>query len=178
MQQFLGTKGFAKARADRPTISLSADRRSLTLTIRVKEGARYRIGTLDVDMLGGEWLIPKEELLDMVGLETGELFDLLKLGRDAQRIGDVFRDMGYANAGVSFRDQFHDERRVIDLSGRIGGDLATARSPARLDAVLGVVWGDPLHVGVEVTHGLTPAAADWGGGLWLGWGATKRSPQD
>ena len=66
----------------------------------------------------------------------------------------------------------------VDLSGRIGGDLATARSPARLDAVLGVVWGDPLHVGVEVTHGLTPAAADWGGGLWLGWGATKRSPQD
>jgi len=116
VQQFLGTRGFAKARAERPRISLSTDRRSLTVTVRVSEGRRYAIGALDVDMVDSEWLVPREELVKMIGLETGTLFDLMKISQDAQRIGDVFRDMGYANAGVSFRDVTDDERRVIDLT--------------------------------------------------------------
>ncbi|MDP6943105.1 MAG: outer membrane protein assembly factor BamA [Myxococcota bacterium] len=116
VQQFLGTKGFAKARADRPTISLSADRKSLTLTLRVDEGGRFTISKVDVDMLGGEWIIPREELMAMVEVEPGSVFDLMKLSIDAQKIGDAFKDMGYANAGVSFRDNTDDETRRIELT--------------------------------------------------------------
>jgi outer membrane protein insertion porin family len=116
VQQYLGTKGFAKARAERPRISLSPDRRSLTVTMRVDEGERYTIGTLDVAMIGAEWIVPKEKLLESIGLENGETFDLMKISQDAQKMGDIFRDMGYANAGVSFRDKTDDATRVIDLT--------------------------------------------------------------
>jgi len=66
----------------------------------------------------------------------------------------------------------------VDLSGRVGGDLATARSPARLEAGLGVAWGSQLHLGTELTVGLTPAAADWGAGAWVGWGAVPSPRRD
>jgi hypothetical protein len=60
-------------------------------------------------------------------------------------------------------------RGHLNLSGRVGGDLATSRSPARLEAVSGLVWADGWLVGLEGTAGLTPAAADWGAKVSVGW---------
>jgi len=59
----------------------------------------------------------------------------------------------------------------IDVLGRVGGDLATKRSPARLETALGAAAGRHVRVGLEVSAGLTPAAANWGAGAWLGWSA-------
>ncbi|MFT5680156.1 MAG: hypothetical protein ACI8RZ_001061 [Myxococcota bacterium] len=58
------------------------------------------------------------------------------------------------------------------LSGRIGGALGTARNPARLTAALSAERGHPWRVGLTTEIGLTRAAANLGGGVWIGhrWG--------
>ena len=62
----------------------------------------------------------------------------------------------------------------LSLSGRLGGALPTARNPSRLSSTLSATWGHSWQVGVAGEIGLTPAAADLGGRLWLGhcWGCT------
>jgi len=62
------------------------------------------------------------------------------------------------------------QRGHLHFSGRAGGDLATQRSPARLTTTAGALWADGFLVGLEATAGLSPAAADWGGRIWVGWG--------
>ena len=59
------------------------------------------------------------------------------------------------------------------LRGRLGGGWPSARSPARMNAALGLGWqgGRGLSAGAEGAAGLTPAAADLTVGLWAGWQA-------
>lgn len=58
------------------------------------------------------------------------------------------------------------------ISSRVGGALATSRNPSRLTASLSAERGDPWRVGVTGEIGLTRAAADLGGEVWLArrWG--------
>jgi hypothetical protein len=67
--------------------------------------------------------------------------------------------------------------KPVTLTGRLGGALATARNPARIEAILGAERGNPWRVGVTGTVGLTPAAGDLGAGVWLGhrWGCGSDS---
>jgi len=61
----------------------------------------------------------------------------------------------------------------LDISGNLGGDLATVRSPARLSSQAGLRWGERFHVGAFGGTGLTPAAADWNAMVQLGWSGVK-----
>ena len=60
----------------------------------------------------------------------------------------------------------------LSLSGRMGGSLATARNPSRLSSTLSATWGSPWQLGATGEIGLSPAAADLGGTIWIGhcWG--------
>ena len=58
----------------------------------------------------------------------------------------------------------------VRVDTRVGGGWGTSRNPARMDASLGVEGGCPWLMGARALAGLTPAAADWGGQLWVGWG--------
>jgi hypothetical protein len=59
----------------------------------------------------------------------------------------------------------------VRLGARAGGELATARNPARMEAALGAETVCPTLSGLEASAGLTPAAADWSVRAWVGWGA-------
>lgn len=65
----------------------------------------------------------------------------------------------------------------VTATSRIGGALATARNPARLSSDLALSIGNPWRVGIRGELGLSPAAADLGGGVWVGhrWGLQDAS---
>lgn len=131
--------------------------------------------------LGGGWRVKLPNARDEGELGSDET-DVQLLGT----IGRRWRSVSIrASAGLDIRGdpiRFANQddipqlwlstvghRGKLNVSGRVGGDLQTGRSPARLEAVGGVVWADGWLVGAEATAGLTPAAPDWGARLWLGW---------
>ena len=111
--------GFIEARVDDPIVTLSTDMQSISITIRVSEGPRYRVGTIAVEAVDEDWIVPREQLRALVQLEEGQVFDWLTMQQDAQRIGDVFRDRGYANATVTNDHALHDDDHVVDLVFKI-----------------------------------------------------------
>ena len=112
-------RGYIEARIDDPIVTLSPDKKSMSITVRVSEGPRYRVGEIDVTMADEDWLVDKESLRDLVQLESGQVFDWLIMQQDAQRIGDVFRDRGYANATVTNDHKLHDDGHVVDLTFKV-----------------------------------------------------------
>jgi len=132
------TKGFIQAQPGEPVVTLSPDKKWMTITVNIKEGPRFKVGDIDVEMaeipgpdgkpVSDSWLIPKERLLKKVRLEKKAWFDYKTLQEDVGRIGDMFRDKGYANSVVNFVPQVDPTTRIVDITFKVQkGDLVYFR---------------------------------------------------
>lgn len=106
-------RGFINVRVDKPVVSLSPDKRFITITIRVEEGESYKVGKLD---FSGDLLISKEELRTKMVSQENETFNRSLLARDIQAITDVYYDQGYAYANITPVTAVNAEKRTIDLT--------------------------------------------------------------
>ncbi|WNG46341.1 outer membrane protein assembly factor BamA [Archangium minus] len=106
-------EGFINVRVDKPTVSLSADKRYIFVTIRVTEGERYDIGKID---FSGDLVVPKEELAKLMTSSTGTHFSRTQLGQDIQSITDVYYDRGYAYANINPVTSINADARTVDLT--------------------------------------------------------------
>ncbi|MFT7579239.1 MAG: outer membrane protein insertion porin family [Myxococcota bacterium] len=126
------TKGFVQVRVDDPVVSLSPDKRSMSIAIKVTEGPRFKTGKLDVtevirDPATGkyvplpedDWLIPREQLTRSFSLKPGTWFDYQLLEQDRSRIGARFKDLGYANANVTIDNDVDSEARTFGVNFRV-----------------------------------------------------------
>jgi outer membrane protein insertion porin family len=109
-------RGFINVKVDKPSISLSADKRYIFITIRLDEGDQYYIGKLD---FSGDLLVPKEGLRVKMGSRETEVFNRSRLAGDIQRITDVYYDQGYAYANVTPVTAVSPEKKSIDLTFEI-----------------------------------------------------------
>ncbi|HSP81976.1 MAG TPA: outer membrane protein assembly factor BamA [Myxococcaceae bacterium] len=106
-------EGYINVRVDKPTVSLSSDKRYIYITIRVTEGERYDIGKID---FSGDLVVPKEELAKLMNARTGEHFSRTALGQDIQAITDVYYDRGYAYANINPVTAINADEKTVDLT--------------------------------------------------------------
>ncbi|HET7755142.1 MAG TPA: outer membrane protein assembly factor BamA, partial [Anaeromyxobacteraceae bacterium] len=113
VQFVYGDRGYLYAKVEQPAISLSPDRRFMTITLRIEEGQQYRVGNVSFE---GE-LLDREPILHRISkVEPGELFARSKVGKDLTAVGDVYKDLGYAYANVTPLTQVHEEEKTVDIS--------------------------------------------------------------
>ena len=91
-------KGYVEVSVSRPVIRLSRDKRFIYVTIRIEEGPQFSTGKVDIQ---GDFIVPKEELWDLVTLTEGETFSYGTARTDAERIRDLYMDAGYAYVNVN-----------------------------------------------------------------------------
>jgi outer membrane protein insertion porin family len=106
-------EGFINVRVDKPTVSLSADKRYIYITIRVTEGERYDIGKID---FSGDLVTEKERLGKLMRSRTGEHFNRSLLSQDILALTDVYYDEGYAYANINPVTSVNAEGRTVDLT--------------------------------------------------------------
>jgi outer membrane protein insertion porin family len=106
-------EGFINVRVDKPTVSLSADKRYIYVTIKVTEGERYDIGKID---FAGDLVVPREELARLMTSRSGRNFSRSQLGQDIQAITDVYYDRGYAYANINPVTAVNAETKTVDLT--------------------------------------------------------------
>lgn len=114
ISQFYYDQGYIKARVGQPRVELSPDRSRLFITIPVEEGERYRTG--DVDVVG-DFLeaYPKDDVMKLVTLEQGEWFSSTELRATIDRVGELYKDEGYAYVNVSPDTRVDEDGRVVSL---------------------------------------------------------------
>jgi len=119
VQYFYLTKGYVQIQVGEPSVTLSADKRSMEVVIPVVEGPRYKVGTINIEMADGEWLVEKSTLEKRLTLKTGEWFDYANMQADTASIAGVYRDRGYANANVSSDHQIDPDGKTFGVTFRI-----------------------------------------------------------
>jgi outer membrane protein insertion porin family len=108
IQSLYYNKGYINIRVGRPAVSLSADRRYISITIPLEEGEPYDFGELS---LGGEFFGQEAQAKSLITVREGERFSSLELQKTLSALQDYFRDQGYANVQVQ-------PQTAVDVAGK------------------------------------------------------------
>ena len=79
--------------------ALSEDKEYINIEIELEEGIRYKLGAVSFKgELGNQ---KTDELMQLVSIQEGEIFNWGAIVNDVQKITDVFVDQGYAFANIN-----------------------------------------------------------------------------
>lgn len=90
--------GFLRARVERPEVVEDEQEHEVSIRIRIHEGARTYVRSLQ---FAGNDTISTKEIEDALALEVGRPFDPGLVAADAYRIYSLYADLGYAYAKVT-----------------------------------------------------------------------------
>ncbi|MCB0422888.1 MAG: outer membrane protein assembly factor BamA, partial [Bdellovibrionales bacterium] len=108
--------GFVQAKVDRPQVYVSPDKKSITISIRVSEGERFSIGSVDFI---GDLLFDQSELAAAVENKEGVRFSYERLQKDLRALTAKYGDLGYAYTNVIPRTQIREKDRIVDITYEI-----------------------------------------------------------
>ncbi|RME51159.1 MAG: outer membrane protein assembly factor BamA, partial [Deltaproteobacteria bacterium] len=108
--------GFINCKVEEPVVTLSSDKRSISVRFRVDEGKQYRVGNIDIT---GDLIFDKEELMKHLVLRKGDVFVRSKFQRDNDFIAGKYQNKGFAFANVNLKTKLHPENLTIDLTYEI-----------------------------------------------------------
>lgn len=105
--------GYLKVKAGLPQVSLSRDRKWITLTFHVTEGEKYKVRNVDME---GDILTTKEELASKFKLKPGQIYSRKNVEADLILLSQLYGDQGYAFANINPVIQPHDEDLTADVT--------------------------------------------------------------
>ena len=108
--------GYVMVKVSEPEITLSKDRKSIIITIKIEEGDKYRLGSLDIR---GDILTIKEELLKGLKSRVGKLYRSSLVHKDLLWLSDRYADEGYAYVDISPMTRIEHEKRLVHLVFKI-----------------------------------------------------------
>ncbi|MFT3917253.1 MAG: outer membrane protein assembly factor BamA [Anaeromyxobacteraceae bacterium] len=105
-------RGYVLVKVGKPTVSLSADRKWIYITIPIEEGEPYTIGNVK---FSGQLLDMGAVLPRVVRSKAGDGFVRSRVGQDLFAVTDVYKDLGYAYANVTPITNTDAAKRTIDI---------------------------------------------------------------
>ncbi len=108
--------GYVTVNVSEPEITLSTDRKSILITIRIEEGDRYRLGSLDIT---GDLLTSKEDLLKGLTIQVGKYYRSSLVHKDLLWLADRYADEGYAYVDVAPLTRLDREQKLVHLVFKI-----------------------------------------------------------
>jgi outer membrane protein insertion porin family len=112
IQGYYFDRGFISVKIAEPRLELSADKRSLYISIAIDEGEQYRIGSIEMK---GDLLEKPEILLGRLQVKPGEIFNRSKVAQDVQAIADYYKDKGYAYVNSTPETTVNEKQRTVSL---------------------------------------------------------------
>lgn len=106
-------KGFVQVKVGVPSVRLSRDKKYLYITISIEEGDQFSVGSVDVQ---GDFIVEKEELMDMIELSKGDVFSYGTMRRDLQKLQALYRDSGFAYVNVNPLNRINQEDKSVDVA--------------------------------------------------------------
>ncbi len=98
LRSFYLNQGFLEFNIDSTQVALSPDKKGVFITINITEGQKYTV--TDVK-LAGDLLVPEAELLSLLTLKPGDVFNRERLTESSKRVSDRLGNDGYAFAQIN-----------------------------------------------------------------------------
>ncbi len=109
-------EGYVDVKLDRPQVYVTPDRKSIYITIRVEEGERYKVGTVD---FAGDLLFDRDELFTATKINGSGWYKHETLLADIRALQAKYGDLGYAYANIIPRTRKREKDREVDITFEI-----------------------------------------------------------
>ncbi len=111
---FYHNKGFIESKVGDPAIS--RDGNALTIVLPIKEGERFRVGTVS---LTGDLILEKDVLLAMLKIRDEKFLNRQVLRDDTLKITDLYAEHGYAYAEIHPSIKKSENGKRVDIALRL-----------------------------------------------------------
>lgn len=98
LRSFYLNRGYLEFNVDSTQVSITPDKHDIYITVNITEGEKYEVSDVKI---GGELLIPEDEIRALITVKPGETFSREKLSESTKAIGDRLGQDGYAFANVN-----------------------------------------------------------------------------
>jgi outer membrane protein insertion porin family len=109
-------EGYVQIKVDRPQVYVTPDKKGIYITIRVEEGERYKVGSID---FAGDLLFPRAELEEATEIDGTGWYQHETLLKDIRTVQAKYGDLGYAYANIIPRTRPRDKDRELDITFEI-----------------------------------------------------------
>jgi outer membrane protein insertion porin family len=110
LRSYYQNRGYLDFSIESTQVSITPDRRDIYITVNIHEGAKYTVSKVE---LGGQMLLPREELEKLVQLKPGDVFSREKLAASTKAIADRLGNEGYAFANANAIPELDKEKRTV-----------------------------------------------------------------
>jgi outer membrane protein insertion porin family len=83
--------GFVLSQVAKPDVAVAPDRRTVAVTVRIEEGAQFRVGKIS---FSGDALVAGQKYDSAITTKTGEVFSRTKVMEDLGRIREFHEQTG------------------------------------------------------------------------------------
>ncbi len=103
-------QGYLDFNVESTQVSITPDRKDVFITINLSEGEKYTVSEVRI---GGQTLVPKEELEKLLRVAPGDVFSRQKLIESQKAITDRLGNDGYAFANANAVPEVDREKRSV-----------------------------------------------------------------
>ena len=109
-------EGYIQVKVDRPQVYVTPDKKGIYITIRVEEGERFKVGSVD---FAGDLLFDRDDLFNSVDIDGSGWYVHETLMKDMRNMQAKYGDLGYAYANIIPRTRIRDKDREVDITFEI-----------------------------------------------------------
>ena len=113
LRSFFLNRGYLDSNIESTQVSITPDKRDIYITINITEGEKYTVKDVK---LGGEMLVPEQELRNFITVKPGEAFSREKLAETTKRITDRLGNDGYAFANANAVPEMDRQNRTVSFT--------------------------------------------------------------
>src|SRR5918999_484227 len=113
LRSFYLNRGYLDFSLESTQVSITPDRRDIYITVNIVEGQTYTVSNVT---LGGQMLLPREELEKLIQLKPGDVFSREKLAASTKAIAERLGNEGYAFANANAIPSVDKEKRTVAFS--------------------------------------------------------------
>jgi outer membrane protein insertion porin family len=116
IQYMYFNEGYVQVKVDRPQVYVTPDKKGIYITIKIDEGERFKIGTVD---FSGDLLFDHDDLNNSVDIKGSGWYVHETLLKDLRNLQAKYGDLGYAYANIIPRTRIRDKDREVDITFEI-----------------------------------------------------------
>jgi outer membrane protein insertion porin family len=103
-------QGYLDFNIESTQVSITPDRKDIYITVNISEGEKYTVSDVRI---GGQTLVPREELEKLLRIGPGDVFSRQKLIESQKAIADRLGNDGYAFANANAVPEVNREQRTV-----------------------------------------------------------------
>ena len=105
-------RGFIRFAVNSQQVTISPDRKDISISINISEGEQYRISNVEV---GGEMVVPIEQLEALITVREGEIFSRKEINTTITAMQKRLGEVGYAFGEVRMLPELDEENKTVSL---------------------------------------------------------------